>query len=185
VDVVRIQERLKTKVIGRELLVYETTSSTNDRIREQGLLGKPEGLTIFAEYQSQGRGSSGRQWISEIGSGLWFSILLRAPSGPKQWRNLVPWTAAATAEALQPWSNQPIQVKPPNDLVIGSAKLAGFLLETSNLWDFQILGIGINIYSSPEIAGYPTTALQDHCATVIDRNVVAAAVLMQIDQRLF
>ncbi len=57
-------------------------------------------------------------------------------------------------------SMQPVRIKPPNDLILGGGKLAGFLLETSNRWDFQVLGVGINVRSAPEIAGYPTSSVE-------------------------
>ena len=77
-------------------------------------------------------------------------------SQPVQWPLLVQMAAVACADAIEKWVEQTVRIKPPNDLMLGGGKLAGFLLETSNTWDFQVLGIGLNVRSAPIIDGYPT-----------------------------
>ena len=131
---------LRTQTIGRDVLVFRETSSTNDRARQAGVAGAGEGLVIFAESQTGGRGTRGRKWVSTAGVGLWFSILLRTRVPVAQWPLLVQMAAVACAEAIEKWVEQTVRIKPPNDLILGDGKLAGFLLETSNTWDFQVLG---------------------------------------------
>src|SRR5215813_6424634 len=78
-------DQLKTAVsgavIGREIIVLEQTSSTNDavsRLASTNVLPcTQEGLIVFAEHQTAGRGQRGNRWESIAGKGLWFSILLR------------------------------------------------------------------------------------------------------------
>src|SRR5260370_19839337 len=70
--------RLNMRCIGRDVIVFKETSSTNDRIRQAGLAGAAEGLVIFAESQTAGRGTYGRKWIAAPGAGLLFSVLLRS-----------------------------------------------------------------------------------------------------------
>jgi BirA family transcriptional regulator, biotin operon repressor / biotin---[acetyl-CoA-carboxylase] ligase len=162
-DAIRAQSvlaRLETKLIGREIYVFRETGSTNDLARMAGLGGAVEGVTFFAERQSTGRGTQGRGWVSQANQGLWFSILLRSQLPVDQRPALVRMAALAAAEAAECWLDSPIGIKPPNDLILAGGKLAGFLLETSNAWDFQILGIGINVRSAPKIENYPTAALE-------------------------
>ena len=128
---------LRTHTIGRDVLVFRETSSTNDRARQAGVAGAGEGLVIFAESQTGGRGTRGRKWVSTAGVGLWFSILLRTRVPVAQWPLLVKMAAVACAEAIEKWVEQTVRIKPPNDLMLGGGKLAGFLLETSNTWDFS------------------------------------------------
>ena len=68
-------------VIGRNIIVLEQTSSTNDAISRlastNGLPSIQEGLIVLAEHQTAGRGQRGNRWESTAGKGLWFSILLR------------------------------------------------------------------------------------------------------------
>jgi biotin-[acetyl-CoA-carboxylase] ligase BirA-like protein len=154
-----IMARLQTKIIGREVSVFRETSSTNDLARQAGGGGVAEGIVFFAEHQTAGRGTRGRKWISHSNQGLWFSILLRSPLPFDQLPFLVQMAVVAVAETIERRVEEPLSIKPPNDLYLGGGKLGGFLLETSNGWDFQVLGIGINIRSAPQIGGYPTVAL--------------------------
>ena len=168
---------LHTRTIGRDVLVFRETSSTNDRARQAGIAGADEGLVIFAESQTSGRGTRGRKWVSTAGIGLWFSILLRTRIPTGQWPLLVQIAAVACAEAIEKWVEQTVRIKPPNDLMLGGGKLAGFLLETSNTWEFQVLGIGLNVRSAPVIEGYPTAAVEQFTKGQVSRAQLAAGLL--------
>ena len=172
---------LKTGTIGRDVLVFRETSSTNDRARQAGSAGAAEGLVVFAENQTNGRGTYGRKWLSSPGSGLWFSILLRSRISTNQWPLLIQIAAIACADAVEKWVMHPVRIKPPNDLILGGGKLAGFLLETSNRWDFQVLGVGINVRSAPAIAGYPTSSIQQFSSGRVSRSSLAADLLTQFE----
>jgi BirA family transcriptional regulator, biotin operon repressor / biotin---[acetyl-CoA-carboxylase] ligase len=172
---------LRTHTIGRDVLVFRETSSTNDRARQAGVAGAGEGLVIFAESQTCGRGTRGRKWVSSAGVGLWFSILLRTRVPVAQWPLLVQMAAVACAETIEKQVEQPVRIKRPNDLMLGDGKLAGFLLETSNTWDFQVLGIGLNVRSAPVIGGYPTTAVEQFARGRVSRATLAAELLNQFE----
>src|SRR5260221_13489639 len=154
-----IMARLDTTIIGREVLVFRETSSTNDVARQAGIGGADEGIVFFAQQQTAGRGTHVRHWISQPNEGLWFSILVRSQLPVEQRPHLIQMAAIAAAETIELWSERPVIIEPPNDLYLDGGKLGGFLLETSNGWDFQVLGIGINVRSAPRIEGYPTAAL--------------------------
>ena len=172
---------LRTKVIGRDVLVFRETSSTNDRARQAGVAGATEGLVVFAESQTSGRGTYGRKWLSAPGSGLCFSILLRSRIPPNRWPRLVQMAVVACGDAVENWVMQPVRIKPPNDLILGGGKLAGFLLETSDSWDFQVLGVGINVRSAPEIAGYPTSAIEQYSRGHVSRSALAVDLLTRFE----
>jgi BirA family transcriptional regulator, biotin operon repressor / biotin---[acetyl-CoA-carboxylase] ligase len=172
-----IMAGLQTNQIGRDVLVLKETSSTNDRIRQAGMGRAGEGLVIFAEHQTNGRGTRGKKWISSSGAGLWFSILLRSSVQPNGRPWLLKMAAVASAEAIEECLGRRIQIKPPNDLYLGGGKLAGFLLETSTDWDFQVLGVGLNVRSAPAIDGYPTAAIDQFAPNHISRNALAASIL--------
>jgi BirA family transcriptional regulator, biotin operon repressor / biotin---[acetyl-CoA-carboxylase] ligase len=177
--------RLTTHTIGREVYVFRETRSTNDLARQAGLGKASEGVVFFAEQQIAGRGTQGRNWVSEANQGLWFSILLRSTLPVKRWPVLVQMAALAAAEAAEEWIDEPIAIKPPNDLVVGGGKLAGFLLETSNAWNFQVLGIGMNVRSAPQIEGYPTSALDDFAKRQVRLAELAAKILKRFEDWYF
>jgi hypothetical protein len=107
-----IMAGLKTDRIGREVLVFKETSSTNDRVRQAGMGEAGEGLVIFAESQTDGRGTHGKKWISSTGAGLWFSILLRSSIQPDKGSWLLKMEAVASEEAIEESLCRPIQIKP-------------------------------------------------------------------------
>jgi len=176
-----IRARLRTLAMGRDIVVFRETSSTNDRVRQAGISGAAEGLAIFAESQTRGRGTYGRKWASGGGDGLWFSILLRSRMRANELPGLVRLAAVACAEVIERWVGRRVHIKPPNDLILGEGKLAGFLLETSNGWDFQVLGIGINTRSAPSLPGYPTAAMEQFSIAKVSRNALAADLLDGLD----
>ena len=67
----------KTKVIGRDIRVFEQTTSTNDVIEKLARDSVKEGAVVFAESQTRAGDGSGRKWVSPREKGLWFSVLLR------------------------------------------------------------------------------------------------------------
>ncbi len=172
-----IMARLETKIVGREVFVFRETSSTNDLARQAGKGGAAEGVVFFAEHQTAGRGTHGRKWISSSNQGLWFSILLRSQLPVDQCPVLVQMAAVTAAETVERWIGRPVSIKAPNDLYVGGGKLGGFLLETSNGWDFQVLGIGINVRSAPPVEGYATVALDQFAKSPIPLTELAAELL--------
>src|SRR5712691_5815953 len=73
----------RVKVVGRDIRVFQETTSTNDIIDKLARDGVKEGVVVFAESQTRGRGRLGRKWASPPKKGLWFSVLLRPDLRPQ------------------------------------------------------------------------------------------------------
>src|SRR2546430_13229712 len=116
-------------VIGREIIVLEQTSSTNDAVSRVastgGLPSRLEGLVVFAEHQTAGRGQRGNRWESTAGKGLWFSLLLRPKIDLASSPQLTAWAAEAVSNAIQNEFSLTPTIKPPNDVQIDGGKVAG------------------------------------------------------------
>src|SRR5947209_10917784 len=95
-----IRDALIGCTIGREIFVLETTTSTNDSILERTSPTTPEGLVVFAERQTVGRGQRSNLWESAVGKGLWFSILLRPKIDIGESPRLAEWAARVVAETI-------------------------------------------------------------------------------------
>src|SRR5260221_2767156 len=142
----------KTKIIGRDIRVFEETTSTNDVIEKLARDGVKEGVAVFAESQTKGRGRLGRKWISPAHKGLWFSILLRPDLRPQEATQLTVASATALRRAIAAQTNLKPEVKWPNDLLIRGKKTAGILTELYAELDrvkHIILGIGVGVNLSP------------------------------------
>ncbi len=178
----------KTKVIGRDIHVFEQTTSTNDVIEKLARDGVKEGAVVFAESQTKGRGRLGRKWISPGRKGLWFSVLLRPDLRPQETTQLTVASATALRRAIQAETGLRPEIKWPNDILIGGKKVAGILTELSAELDrvrHVILGIGVDVNLStsefsPELRKL-ATSLKIEAGREISRAEVATTILRELD----
>lgn len=184
-----LRSRLQgVKIVGRDIRVFQETTSTNDVIEKLARDGVKEGAVVFAESQSKGRGRLGRKWISPPTKGLWFSILLRPDLRPQAATQLTVAAATALARAIRLQTNLSPEIKWPNDILIRGKKVAGILTELSAELDhvkYLILGIGVdvNLNASEFPAEFRklATSLKIEAGRVINRAELAAAILEQLD----
>src|SRR5215469_3576012 len=97
----RIQADLGTMVIGQEIMVLEQTGSTNDAVLQIMERDSTEGLVLFAEHQTAGRGQRGNRWESAARKGLWFSILLRPEIYLSDSGRLTVWAIEAVVDMIR------------------------------------------------------------------------------------
>ncbi|MGH0035247.1 MAG: biotin--[acetyl-CoA-carboxylase] ligase [Myxococcota bacterium] len=147
-----IQAGLESRWIGREIEYFEEIDSTNRVAAERARAGAPAGTCIVAESQSAGRGRLGRSFFSPFGQNLYTSIVLRPQIALAQAPELILGSALATAEAvaetLGPGAGESVEIKWPNDVLVGGRKTSGILVEMSaeaTRVDHAILGIGVNL----------------------------------------
>lgn len=178
----------KTKVIGRDIRVFQETTSTNDVIEKLARDGVKEGAVVFAESQTKGRGRLGRKWTSPQGKGLWFSILLRPDVRPQETTQLTVASATALARAIRAEVGVKPEIKWPNDLLIRGKKVSGILTEMSAELDrvkHIILGIGVDVNLSasdfPPDVRKIATSLKLEGGKNISRPELAAAILRELD----
>jgi len=142
----KIQAGLKTNRIGKRVLVYESTTSTNDIASEYAKNRKNDGLVILAEQQTAGRGRAGLKWITGKADSILCSIILTEVTFSSDLLSLV--SAVAVAKTLTKTTGRSAQIKWPNDILLDGKKAAGILLESKQykISIFYILGIGINCH---------------------------------------
>jgi len=171
-----------------DVLVFQRTGSTNDVVTGLARDGAPEGVVVFAEEQTAGRGRLGRRWESNPHLGLWFSLLMRPRMPLAQWPRLTLWIAYAVALGIQ--RHDPalkIGLKWPNDLFVSGRKLVGILVESSlgeNAFATAGIGLNVNHPSFPAPLDAMATSLRIQAGAPLDRNAVAAAILASIDQSI-
>src|SRR6266481_9230210 len=175
-------------VIGREVIVLQRTGSTNDAILEIAQDSK-EGLVLFAEQQTAGRGQRGNRWESPARKGLCFSILLRPKIDINESMGLTAWAAEAVADTIRKEFSLEPTIKLPNDIRIDRRKVAGVLVEMraqDKAQHLAIIGVGINVNQSRE--DFPKE-LQNRAISLamalgrqVDRQKLAVAVLRNLDR---
>ena len=132
--------------------VLASTGSTNADAAEQAREGCPEGFTVVADEQSDGRGRLDRAWESPAGAGLAMSVVLRPRTGIETWGWVPLLSGLATVDALAR-HGLAAALKWPNDVVLdgaahdgspGPRKLGGLLVERVAETDAVVVGIGVN-----------------------------------------
>jgi len=174
------------RIVGRDVQVFQQTSSTNDVAEKLARDGVAEGVVIFAETQTKGRGRLGRKWLSPTGQGLWFSVLLRPALSPVSITQLTVAAATAVARAIRLETGLVPQIKWPNDILLGGKKVVGILTELSAELDrvrYVIIGIGVdvNVTDFPAELRDVATSLAAEAGKRFLRAEIAAAILRELD----
>jgi BirA family biotin operon repressor/biotin-[acetyl-CoA-carboxylase] ligase len=178
----------RVRVVGRDIRVFQETTSTNDVVERLARDGVAEGVVVLAESQTQGRGRLGRPWFSPKEKGLWFSVLLRPPLAPSAVTRLTIAAATALARAIARATGYQPEVKWPNDLLLRGLKVAGILTELHAELDtvkHVVLGVGLNVNQAmsdfpPELRK-TATSLRLVLGRPVSRPEVAIAVLRELD----
>lgn len=141
---------------GCQLIARDSVGSTSEDAKALAADGAP-GLTIvWAREQTAGRGRHGRSWNSPRGN-LYLSILLRPTCAIADAPQIGFAVGAAMARTIRDVAGAEVDLKWPNDLLLGGAKISGILLESAaradgNL-DWVVAGIGVNVDSQPDVPG--------------------------------
>lgn len=114
-----------------------------------------EGLLVRAGRQTGGRGRHGRTWVSDAGN-LYLSLLLRPGCDAREIGIFSLLAGLGVYQAARAFlsSEEGLQLKWPNDLLLGGRKCAGILLETDlsaqGLVEALMVGVGVNLACAPE-----------------------------------
>jgi BirA family transcriptional regulator, biotin operon repressor / biotin---[acetyl-CoA-carboxylase] ligase len=180
-----IQSALNTKIIGKRIIVLNTVTSTMDEAFRLGMDNCPEGTVVCAEAQSKGRGRLGRIWTSPKAKGLYFSFVLRPSLPLSQLPQLTLMSAVAVSEAIENISELKPSIKWPNDILLGSHKLAGILTELraeSDRVNFVVVGIGLNVNTSSHQLTSGACSLKVAAGHSFDRTKVFQAILRSLEK---
>jgi len=184
-----IQAGLVTSRVGREIVYYESTDSTNLRAHELGEAGAADGTVVVADRQTAGKGRLGRRWESPPGVNLYASVLLRPPILPFEAPQLTFVSAVAVARAVEEIGGLTPTVKWPNDILLHGRKVAGLLNEMSAETEgihFVILGIGVNLNMRrdqfPQDLRYPATSVALEKGETVSRAAFARSLLRHLDE---
>lgn len=147
---------MSARWLGSQRIDLETCASTNDEAARLARAGAQHGTVVIAEQQFAGRGRDGRPWASPRGRGLYLSCVVRPPL---PLGDVPPMTLAigvGLCEAVRA-AGVPGVLKWPNDVLVGTRKLAGVLVEAQSQGprlEAVIIGIGVNM-TAPESGELP------------------------------
>ena len=143
-----VKWKLKTKMLGKEVMSYKKVDSTNDVAYGLAEKGIREGAVVLSEEQVKGKGRHGRKWVSPPKGGIYMSCILRPGISPNEIPKITLLAAVAVAKAIRDTTGLVPTIKWPNDILIDNKKVCGILTEMKAEQDrveFIIVGIGVNV----------------------------------------
>ena len=150
-DLNRVAGAVANTRFGSKITHFATIDSTNIRAVEAANSGALDGTVFVADEQTAGRGRGGHSWHSATGNGLYVSAIVRPEMGLAEalWLSLA--TGLAAQRAILESTEVQADIRWPNDLLIGTKKCGGILVETGThpgtpaRLRYAVIGIGINV----------------------------------------
>lgn len=182
-----IESLMDTKWAGSNVVYYDEIDSTNNRAKEAGDNGIPNGTLFVADMQVAGKGRRGRVWQSPSGSSIYMTILLYPKISPMKAPQLTLVMAIAVAEGIQAVTGLDTKIKWPNDIIVNGKKICGILTEMSTEIDYinhVVIGVGINVNqdSFPEDIRKTATSLKIELGQKVKRSELIAAVMKSFEK---
>lgn len=182
-----LESALAGTVFGGKLHFSPVTDSTNSDAQFAARNAAPHGSVYFADEQRAGRGRGDHQWQSAAGEGLYVSLLLRLPISPVRLPLLPLAAGLAAAEAIRAVAGLRVDLRWPNDLLIGPRKAGGILVESkisNGAVDFAVVGIGINVHqeSFDSDLATPATSLDLETKQRVSRQHLLVGLLKSLER---
>lgn len=186
-----IKKLISSKVseIGKEVLVFDEVESTNSIGYDLLKKDYPSGTVVIADRQTKGRGRLGRKWISPEGKNLYLSFAIKPQIYPKYATLLTLTGVIACTTALRRYTEIPVLIKWPNDMLVGDKKVGGILTEMKIEGEkikAAVIGIGININMTeediPEEIKEIATSLRIFKNEEFSRIILAAEIIKEFDK---
>ena len=155
-------KNIKKISIKNNFCFYHNDISSSTMIDAKKYLeNKQENLIVLAEEQTKGKGRRGNFWVSPRGN-IYSSIAINNNLEVKDYFQYSILTLISVKKTIEDFGETSIFFKWPNDIFYKNMKIGGLILEpflSNNRNKFVIIGLGININSSPKITSYPTTCI--------------------------
>ncbi len=172
---------------ARQFHHYYKIGSTNSEAMKAASEDAPEGSAFFAEEQLAGRGRGDHSWHSARSEGIYCSVILRPQIPPSDALLLSLAAGLAVRAAVTEIAQLPVDLKWPNDLLLGRKKFCGILTEMNaeaTRVRYLVVGMGINVNQTklPAELREIATSLKIETGTEWSRVELCAALLKSLDR---
>lgn len=177
-----------TNWLGKKILYFNETGSTNVEGCTAALSGAPEGTIVIAEAQNSGKGRLARGWYSPFAKGIWLSVVLRPKFRPYDAPKCNLMAAVALEKAIFRQIGVHCGIKWPNDLLYEGKKLVGIITEMNADFDminYIVIGMGLNVNIQPEDIPDELKSVATSLAIIqgspVDRKQLLAKILEELE----
>ncbi len=146
-----IQPLISTQRIGRHIVHFNLTTSSNEEAKRLATQGAEDGTVVVAEEQGAGKGRLSRGWFSPRQKGIWFSVILRPDFLPQEAPKCTLLAAVAIVRAVRAFGVE-AGIKWPNDVLYEGRKFVGILTEMNAEMErihYIVIGSGVNVNLLP------------------------------------
>lgn len=187
ISAAEIKSRLETAWAGRELIYLDTVDSTNNYAKKLAQEGAAHGTLVVSDFQEGGKGRRGRGWMTPHSTAIAMSLLIRPELRPEKASMLTLVMGVAAARGVREVTGLDVQIKWPNDLVIGGKKICGILTELGAEMErihYLVIGVGINanLTEFPEELRETATSLRLELGRPVDRGAVICACMKAFEE---
>ena len=157
----------------------KSTNNTAIRLIRRGI----DSGVVSADVQTKGKGQRGNKWISKKGN-LFISIFFKVNS-KLSLKKITTINLSILKKIISSQIVGKIYIKLPNDILIYKKKVSGILQEImyKNNNKYLIVGIGINVISSPNIRNYPTTYLNKYSKKKINKIRILNKIKLNFEKK--
>ena len=161
--------------------VVDLTTSTQTDLAELVISNSAKtGDVLAAEFQTEGRGRLDRTFEAAPGSALLFSFFIKPNRARSDWGFISHLAAISMQEVISQDHPSQVQLKWPNDILIGDKKVAGLLAQATD--DGVIIGIGVNVaMTADELPVDTATSLAVTGSKKLDRNLILGEFLNRFE----
>lgn len=183
------EANLQTSTFGRAIRYFDVVSSTNDLARSWCENSAPCGSVVYTEQQSAGRGRLQRNWISDHGKNLTFSVVIKNDFPISRLGLAVIGTAVSVGNTLRTLYGLDPVIRWPNDVLLNGKKCCGILFETEHSNGHVphiIAGVGINVNQKEFPGDFRTepTSIANELGHKVSREVLLSALLSSMEKEL-
>jgi BirA family biotin operon repressor/biotin-[acetyl-CoA-carboxylase] ligase len=176
--------------VGKRILHLEEIDSTNSFLLKDEILLGQDGLVVYADRQTKGRGRFNRAWETGREGHLFCSLVIRPGLSFDEVSSLTLLIGLAVYRVLDAFAIENLGIKWPNDVVVNGKKLCGILCEARKLSDeiVVVAGIGMNLCGDERQFSadlrHRVTTLEKVCRIPISREQMLERVLDAVDHIL-
>ena len=141
-------KNLKTNLLGRNSIYYKQIDSTQNEIwRLIENKSAPNGTLVYADIQTQGKGTHGKTWYTDEEGNIAFSFFIEMNCNIQKLQGITIEIAKLIISIFKQKYKIDLEIKEPNDIVYKSKKIGGILTQTKVIKEnvkYLVIGIGIN-----------------------------------------